>query len=209
MRQLSFILVAAVVALPAWSAPPGTAPLARISITPSAMDESKGGTVDVVEVFPEMTADSGAHLLSIANFAPGLTLTQRMEDLVVTDDQGPVTLTPNKAEAPDSWDTTRKVSGTLTIRYRLPIVNDTHATGGPQGSPRIDGDGISSVGEMLLMHPRDLAPVSRGPEVGTCRDGGRRSGRLDLRGRQCHVAGWLVVTAAEQFLHGGPRQARA
>jgi predicted metalloprotease with PDZ domain len=153
------VLAAAVLAVSAaWAAPTHDVPLARIVITPSAMSESDGGTVDVVEVFPEMTAESGAHLLSIANFAPGLTLTQRMEDLVVTDDQGPVALTPNKAEFPDSWNTTRKVSGTLTIRYRLPIVNDTHATGGPQGSPRIDGDGISGVGEMLLMQPETSQP---------------------------------------------------
>jgi predicted metalloprotease with PDZ domain len=142
----------------AWAVPTHDAPLASVVITPSAMSESDGGTVDVVEVFPQMTAETGAHLLSIANSAPGLTLTQRMENLIVTDDQGPVALAPNKDEFPDSWNTTRKVSGKLTIRYRLPIVNDTHATGGPQGSPRIDGDGISSVGEMLLMQPETSHP---------------------------------------------------
>jgi len=113
------------------------APLARILVTPSAMSESDGGTVDVAEVFPDFTMQAGTHLLTLDNFAPGLTLHQRIENLSVTDDAGPVALTPNKAEYPDSWDAGRDVHGTLKIHYRLPIVNDTHATGGPQGSPRI------------------------------------------------------------------------
>jgi hypothetical protein len=67
-------LVLAAVALAvssAWAVPAHEAPLARIVITPSAMSESDGGTVDVVEEFPEMTAESGAHLLSIANLPRG------------------------------------------------------------------------------------------------------------------------------------------
>jgi predicted metalloprotease with PDZ domain len=142
--------LAATMASTTWA---GEAPLARILITPSAMSEAGGGRVDVVEVFPDMSAEAGAHLLSIDNLSPGLSMAQRMENLSVTDDQGKVPLSPNKTELPTSWNAGRKVHGTLTIRYRLPIVNDTHATGGPQGSPRIDGDGISSVGEMLLIQP--------------------------------------------------------
>jgi len=129
------------------------APLARIVITPSAMSVANGGSVDVVEVFPDMAARAGAQLLSIENFYPGLSMPQRMESLTVTDDHGSVPLVHDKTASPTSWNAGREVHGTLTIRYRLPIVNDTHATGGPQGSPRIDGDGISSIGEMLLMQP--------------------------------------------------------
>jgi hypothetical protein len=134
------------------------APLARIWITPSVMNEANGGSIEVAEVFPDMTAEAGAHLLSIDNFSPGLSFPQRMENLVVTDDDGAVPLSPNKTEFPDSWNAGRKVQGVLSIRYRLPIVNDTHATGGPQGSPRIDGDGVSSTGEMLLMQPVTKRP---------------------------------------------------
>ena len=140
---------------PAWAA---NVPLARILITPSAMSETGGGTVDVLEVFPETVAEAGAHLLSIDNISPGLSMPQRMESLVVSDDQGPILLSPDKPEFPTSWTAGRKVHGSLTIRYRLPIVNDTHATGGPQGSPRIDGDGVSSTGEMLLMQPATTRP---------------------------------------------------
>jgi predicted metalloprotease with PDZ domain len=147
--------LAALAVCSAWAA--DEAPLARILITPSAMSETNGGSVDVVEVFPDMTAEAGP-LLTIDNFSPGLSMAQRMENLIATDDQGPVPLSPDKTEFPNSWDAGRKVHGTLRIRYRLPIVNDTHATGGPQGSPRIDGDGVSSTGEMLLMQPVTKRP---------------------------------------------------
>jgi predicted metalloprotease with PDZ domain len=150
--------VAVLAASAAWAVPAHGAPLARVLITPSAMSESNGGVVEVLEVFPHFAAATGAPLLSISNVSPGLTAVQRMEDLVVTDDQGSVSLAPDKPEFPEAWKTTRQVAGTLTIHYRLPIVNDTHATGGPQGSPRIDGDGISSTGEMLLMKPETSQP---------------------------------------------------
>jgi len=149
MRNTAAAL-AAMTACSAWGA---DAPLARILITPSAMSETGGGSVDVAEVFPDMSAEPHAPLLSIDYFAPGLTMPQRMENLTVTDDRGPVAVSPTKTDFSSSWTADRKVAGTLTIRYRLPVVNDTHATGGPQGSPRIDGNGISSVGEMLLMQP--------------------------------------------------------
>jgi predicted metalloprotease with PDZ domain len=155
---LAVPVVAIAGASAAWTAQVGRAPLAQVLITPSAMTEDKGGVVSVVEVFPAMTADKDAPLLSISNFSPGLTLHQEMQDLVVRDDQGEVPLLPDKPQYPEAWKAGRQVRGTLTIRYRLPIVNDTHATGGPQGSPRIDGDGISSVGEMLLMRPETSHP---------------------------------------------------
>jgi predicted metalloprotease with PDZ domain len=152
--QMSAVL-AALMFSPAWA---DQAPLARILITPSAMGETQGGSVEVLEVFPEMTAETGTQLLSIDNYSPGLSMPQRLENLVVSDDQGALSLSPDKAEFPTSWNAGRRVNGTLRIRYRLPIVNDTHATGGPQGSPRIDGDGVSSTGEMLLMQPSTTRP---------------------------------------------------
>jgi hypothetical protein len=150
---------ATLVAFTVWSASAADdAPLARILITPSAMSEVHGGSVEVVEVFPDITAKPGAPLLSIDNRAPGMSMPQRMENLAVTDDQGTVPLSPNPADLPTSWAAGREVRGSLSIRYRLPIVNDTRATGGPQGSPRIDGDGVSSTGEMLLMLPVTQKP---------------------------------------------------
>jgi predicted metalloprotease with PDZ domain len=158
MRPAAAALAAALGAAMAASALAEDAPLARIRLTPSAMSEADGGTVEVREEFPDMTAEAGAHLLSIDNVSPGLSMPQRMENLTVSDDEGRVALSPNQAEFPNSWNTDRKVHGTLSIRYRLPIVNDRHATGGPQGSPRIDGDGVSSTGEMLLMQPDTKRP---------------------------------------------------
>lgn len=150
--------VAALAALASACARADQAPLARIVITPSVMSEANGGSIEVAEVFPDMIGEAAAPLLSIDNFSPGLTAPQRMENLKVTDDQGPVALSPDKADFPTSWNAGRKVHGTLSIRYRLPIVNDAHPTGGPQGSPRIDGDGVSSTGEMLLMQPVTTRP---------------------------------------------------
>lgn len=128
-------------------------PLARIVIRPGAMSEAAGGIVEITEFFPEMDVPAGAPLLSIQNSAPGMSFPQAMEGLVVSDAQGPVPLVPNEQVAPTAWTATRAVGGEVVVRYRLPIVNDRDATGGPQGSPRIDGDGFSSFGGMLFMQP--------------------------------------------------------
>jgi hypothetical protein len=85
-------LAAALATLTVCAAWANDAPFARIVITPSVMSETKGGSVDVVEVFPDMTAEAGAQLLTIDNFSPGLSMPQRMESLIVTDDQGAVPL---------------------------------------------------------------------------------------------------------------------
>lgn len=140
--------------LSAWAA----APLARVRIAPSAMSETRGGVVEIVEIFPALSVPKGAPLLEIANTSPGLTRPQGMTNLSVSDGHGSVPLSANRRDFPDSWRAGRAVQGDLTVRYRLPIMNDNHASGGPQGSPRIDGDGISSIGEMLLMRPEVSIP---------------------------------------------------
>ncbi len=122
------------------------APLARIVLKPSAMTEAGGGTIEVAEVFPDMAVAAGRPLLSIENRAPGMTGPQAMDGLAVTDEAGPVPLTPDKAEAPTAWAAGRAVRGALTVRYRLPVANDDRATGGPPINLRVDGDGVSAVG---------------------------------------------------------------
>lgn len=49
---------------------------------------------------------------------------------------------------------TRAVKGDLVIRYREPIENAPMTQGGPPLAPRIDGDGFSSAGSMVLMSPQ-------------------------------------------------------
>jgi predicted metalloprotease with PDZ domain len=122
------------------------------------MSETAGGVVEIVEVFPAIHVLKGAPLLEISNTSPGLTRPQAMTDLAVTDSRGSVPLSADREKYPDAWRAGRAVEGDLTIRYRLPIMNDNRASGGPQGSPRIDGDGISSIGEMLLMKPETSKP---------------------------------------------------
>lgn len=134
------------------------APLARIVLKPSAMSEAGGGMVEVTEVFPGLDVVSGAALLSIDNQAPGMTGPQAMEGLSVTDDAGPVPVTPDKAQAPTAWTAGRGVRGALTIRYRLPIVNDDRAAGGPPINLRVDGDGVSAVGGFLMARPATTTP---------------------------------------------------
>ena len=190
-RHAAQALGAALVAGGAWALPEADAPLASVTITPSAMSESRGGLVGVVETFPDMAVEAGDRLLSIDNFSPGLTAPQRIEDLTVADDRGPVPLSADKAEFPDAWNAARAVKGTLTIRYRLPIVNDNHATGGPQGSPRIDGDGISSTGEMLLMRPETSHPY-------------RLSLKWDLSGMGSGAAGVWTYGEGDVTLPAGP-----
>lgn len=129
------------------------APLAQITVKPGRMSEATGGPVDVTEVFPSVSIAAGAPFLSISNSAPGMTRPDRMEGPIVTDDEGTVALKPNKSTAPTAWTAERAVKGTLTVRYRLLVENDNKATGGPQGSQRVDGQGVSSIGGSLLMIP--------------------------------------------------------
>lgn len=146
-------LASALVGLFAASAAAAEAPLARIVLKPSAMSEAGGGTVDVTEVFPAMDVAAGSAVLSIENQAPGMTGPQAMEGLVVTDDAGPVPLTPEKADSPAAWTAGRPVQGVLTVRYRLPVTNDDRATGGPPINVRVDGAGVSAVGGFLMARP--------------------------------------------------------
>jgi predicted metalloprotease with PDZ domain len=132
-------------------------PLARITVKPGPMSETRGGVIEITEGFGAMEIAAGAPFLALANYAPGMTRPDRMEGLAVADAQGPVPLKPNKADAPTAWTAGRAVRGEVTIRYRLIAENDTKATGGPQGSTRVDGDGVSSIGSHLLMLPRTKA----------------------------------------------------
>jgi predicted metalloprotease with PDZ domain len=138
------------------------APVMQITLKPGPMSERAGGTIAVTETVPCMDVPAGGPLMSIENVAPGMSFPQAMEGLTVSDRRGVVPLVPNQTTAPTSWNAARAIKGDMVVSYRLPIVNDTHATGGPQGSPRIDGDGFSSVGDMLFIQPntRCRYPVS-------------------------------------------------
>jgi predicted metalloprotease with PDZ domain len=134
------------------------APLMKVLIKPSAMNDVVGkGVVDVTLSVPDMDVAAGAPLLSLAVRVPGMAKPLTVEDLSVTDATGLAPVTSPSGEE-RSWTSARAIKGDIVVRYRLPIENTTPTQGGPPINPRIDGDGFSSQGAMLLMSPQTKAP---------------------------------------------------
>ena len=148
-------LTAALFTTPALAAP---APLMKVAIKPTAMSQAVGkGAVAVTLDIPDMDVAAGAPLLGLAVQVPGMARPLTVENLTVTDASGPVTLVSHSDED-RSWKASRAVKGEVVVRYRLLIENTVPTQGGPPINPRIDGDGFSSQGAMLIMSPQTKAP---------------------------------------------------
>jgi rhamnogalacturonan endolyase len=130
-------------------------PRMTVLIQPGAMSAAAGkGEVAVTIRVPGMDVPAGAPLLALSTTLPGLSKPQSVEGLAVIDGMGPVRLESRTPAGALQWHATRAVKGELTVKYRVPVENVPLTQGGPPLSPRIDGDGFSSVGNMFLISPQ-------------------------------------------------------
>jgi predicted metalloprotease with PDZ domain len=165
MTRLTGAILALALPLLTAAAAPG-APLMTLRIKPGPMSEAVGkGDVDIVMTIPEVEAPAGQVLLSKGLYTPGLARAHTMSGLTVTDDAGPVPMVQGKGEAegeardgPLEWSPSRPVKGRLTVRYRVVAENIPALVGGPPTSLRIDGDGVSGVGDTLFMRTSVKGP---------------------------------------------------
>lgn len=128
------------------------APLLRMVLTPTAMDERRGGSVDVAITVDAMDVPAGEPLFTLPDMAPNMPSPQPRTGVAVTDAEGPVPLAaPAEAAGSRPWTATRRVHGEVTARYRLPI--DNRRGSGPPINLRIDGRSFSTPGRMLLALP--------------------------------------------------------
>jgi len=134
------------------------APQMTVLIKPGAMSEAAGKGVVAVDIrVPGLDIPAGAPLLSLSTMLPGLSKPQTVDELTVSDELGPVPLESRSQDGSRRWSSTRAVKGELAIQYREPIENAPMTQGGPPLSPRIDGDGFSSVGNMFLISTQTKA----------------------------------------------------
>ncbi|MEO9133182.1 MAG: hypothetical protein ABI240_18500, partial [Sphingomonas sp.] len=108
-------------------------PEIHILATPSAMNAETGGTVDIVETVHPKAGVAWTPSFSLGTKAPGMSHTQAVDALTVTDAQGqiPGNLARNDAEGSFVWTASRPAKGDVVARYRLPVVNDNPISGGP------------------------------------------------------------------------------
>jgi hypothetical protein len=161
MRVTRFLGAAfgAAVFLCAGSVSAAPAHLIQVLITPGVMSEAtESGNVDVTMTVPAMEVPAGEPIVSLSVMAPGMRTPQAVSDLILTDALGPAPLVADRGDGEDRWCSTRAVKGDVVVHYRLPIQNTPPLSGGPPINLRIDGDGFSGAGSMLLMQPKVSSP---------------------------------------------------
>jgi hypothetical protein len=160
MKHLLLASLAASLAFaaPAFAAPSeAQPPLLTLQVKPSQLDPAKGtAMLDVVMTVEGQKVPAGQTLLSHLNGAPGIKGQFLVEDLIVTDDRGPVPLVDGKG-GPRTWTSSRDVEGKLVVRYRRPI--DNAVGGGLSTIPHVDGPGLFGIANMLFVLP----PQTPGP----------------------------------------------
>jgi hypothetical protein len=135
------------------------APLMRVLIKPSAMSETVGkGDLTITITIPDVEVVAGAPLLSLTTMMTGSSKPQTVEGLTASDGLGLVPLESRNRGDNVEWSATRAVKGELVVAYREPVENALMTQGAPPKAPRIDGDGFSSIGDMILMSPQINAP---------------------------------------------------
>lgn len=145
MQLFAIAATAASVVLLAGAAQAQPAPLLKVQIKPSAMDEAVGkGKIGVKITAPGVDAPAGTSL-----FQP------QGEAIVVTDPQGPV---PRQTGEGRGWIPARPVKGDLTISYTVEAGNGPGSGGTTPIRPRIDGRGFSAIGMTLIATPNLKAP---------------------------------------------------
>lgn len=144
--------------LVSWAATAGAAPLMTILVRPGAMSEARGGNVDIILSIPQVDFPADATFLKIGTRVPGMAGPQPVSDLVVTDASGPARMTAHSTSDTLQWSAPRALKGAVTVRYRIPIHNITLLAGGPATQLRIDGNGFSGEGNMLIATPQITTP---------------------------------------------------
>jgi predicted metalloprotease with PDZ domain len=89
---------------------------------------------------------------------PGMSKPQPVSDMAVSDGDGAAPLAAHGEAGNSEWTTTRALKGSLEVRYHLPLENVALIRGGPPIQLRIDGDGFSGVGNMLVALPNIQSP---------------------------------------------------
>ena len=160
MRINIYAIAALTLALsaPPCLAGPSTEPELQLRIKPGPMSQSTGrGEVEVSLTVPGVRIAAGAALFSLTTQSPGMRAPQPVTDLAVHDAEGPVRVMGGSPSAP-RWTSTRAVRGDLVIHYRLPIDNALEHSDLPPVNLRIDGDGFSTSGRMLIVQPEVSRP---------------------------------------------------
>ena len=154
MRTMARAASYAVLALAISTANAAPAPLMKVLIKSGPISESAGtGDVAVTLSIPGVHVPAGATLLYLDTRVPGMARPQPVSELTVNDALGAASMVLHTKEGNCEWTTTRAVEGDLTVRYHLPLENIALLRGGPPIQLRIDGDGFSGVGTMLVALP--------------------------------------------------------
>jgi hypothetical protein len=135
------------------------APLMTVLIKPGRVNQTAGtGDVEVLLTLPEVHVPAGAALLRLGTIVPGMSKPQSVNEMAVSDALGAAPVVLHLEEGNCEWTTTRALAGELKVRYRLPLENIPLVRGGPPIQLRIDGDGFSGVGNMLVAVPLIESP---------------------------------------------------
>jgi predicted metalloprotease with PDZ domain len=156
MKMLASVALSSALALCAVAA--NAAPLMTVRIRSGAMSESKGGNVDVTLSIPDVDFPAGAAFLRIGTRVPGMAHAQPVRDMTVTDASGAAQMRGHAGAGGLEWSPARALKGQVTVHYRIPIENVPLLAGGPATQLRIDGDGFSGQGNMLIAIPQITTP---------------------------------------------------
>jgi M61 glycyl aminopeptidase len=161
VRPAIFLACVLVLAPAAWADDPRLTVLLRPG--PVALDANLGH-LDVTLTIEKADTAAGAPLLTlpvvIANTA---TAADALQNLEARDSRGAVQLTakddPVALAYARHWTATRAVKGDLVVWYRAPIDNTPPKRGsGPPYQLRLEGGGISGVGNTFILLPESRAP---------------------------------------------------
>lgn len=170
-RQLAAMLLGGAILAPVMAeAAPATVPVATVVVTGHPMTEAAGGPVDVSVTIPGLDVPAGQSIFKLGLQVPGMAHAQAVTGVRITDDEGPVPVVIGKgADAGEDWGVgeggdwraSRRVHGTVTATYRLPLENIEILSGAPPIMMRIDGDGFSGQGSGLVALPPKTARAYR------------------------------------------------
>lgn len=150
-------------AVPAQAQKPSTAPALSVIITSGTAD-TNGHVhyIDVAMTVPDATAIAGAPVFWMPYIVANVESAARTLAIgQVSDVKGELVLSPQDAEKGTQrvWIAARDVSGSLTIRYRVPVDNTPSAIGtGPPFQLRTEGNGFSGAGLTFLLAPAGERP---------------------------------------------------
>ncbi len=156
MKSLVSLVLASALVLSV--APASAAPLMKVLIRSGPMSESQGGNVHITLSIPDVNFPAGAIFLKIGTSVPGMVRPQPVRDMAVTDASGRARMVLQAGNGALAWKTARALKGDVTVRYRIPVENIPLVAGGPAVQLRIDGDGFSGQGDMLIATPQIKAP---------------------------------------------------